>query len=227
VTIFTQPLPDPDRLHPVEGLARVVFLRPLLVGLGEAAPRNVEVGAFTYYDDAVRATSFFSRNLLYNITQGTRLSIGKFCALATGASFMFPDANHGIAGPSTFPFGVFGGAFAEALPLADYIWRPAGETLVGNDVWIGMDALVMPGVRIGHGAVVGARAVVTRDVPDYAVVAGNPARVVKRRYAEDEAARLVALGWWDWPVADIARAVPLLVNGDVAALEDFAAHRLP
>jgi virginiamycin A acetyltransferase len=128
-----------------------------------------------------------------------------------------------MAGPSTYPFCLFRGAFAEALPLRDYPWRPAGDTLVGHDVWIGMEALVMPGVRIGHGAVIGAGSVVTRDVPDYAVVAGNPARVVRRRYAEDEAARLVALAWWDWPVARIAQAVPLLVKGSVAALEDFAA----
>jgi virginiamycin A acetyltransferase len=94
--------------------------------------------------------------------------------------------------------------------------------VVGHDVWIGAEALVMPGVRIGHGAVVGARAVVTRDVPDYAVVAGNPARIVRRRYAEDVAARLVAIGWWHWPAERIARAVPLLVAGDVAALEAFA-----
>ena len=177
--ILREPMPDPDRLHPVEGLPRVVFLKPLLASLGEAAPRNVEVGAFSYYDDPEHGTAFFARNLLYNITQGTRLTIGKFCALATGACFMFPDANHALAGPSTFPFGIFGGAFAEALPLTDYPWRPAGEIAVGNDVWIGADALVMPGVRIGHGAVVAARAVVTRDVLDYAVVAGNPARVIR------------------------------------------------
>jgi virginiamycin A acetyltransferase len=215
--------PDPDAIHPVPGLDRVVFLRPLLAALGPAAPRNVAVGAFSYYDDPDHGRDFFSRNLLYNISEGTRLTIGKFCALATGAAFMFPDANHAIAGPSTFPFGVFGGSFAEALPLEEYLWRPAGETVVGHDVWIGRDALVMPGVRIGHGAIIGARAVVTRDVPDYAVVAGNPARVMRRRYTEDEAARLVALGWWDWPIARIARAVPLLVQGGVAALEDFAA----
>jgi virginiamycin A acetyltransferase len=216
------PMPDPGVLHPLEGMARVVFLQPLLASLGQAAPRNVEVGAFTYYDDPDHALDFFARNLLYNITQGTRLTIGKFCAFATGASFMFPDANHAMAGPSTYPFGVFGGAFAAALPLADYLWRPARETVIGHDVWIGMDALVMPGVRIGHGAVVGARSVVTRDVPDYAVVAGNPARVVRRRFEEAEAARLVALAWWDWPVERIAQAVPLLVNGDVAGLEAFA-----
>lgn len=217
--------PDPDAIHPVPGLPRVVFLKPLLASLGEAAPGNVEVGAFTYYDDPDHAEAFFARNVLYNFRgSGTRLVIGKFCAFATGARFMLPDANHAMAGPSTYPFGIIGGAFAEAFPLAEYPWPVKGDTVVGNDVWIGMEALVMPGVRIGHGAVIGARSVVTRDVPDYAVVAGNPARVVKRRYPEDEAARLVALAWWDWPAERIARAVPVLVKGDVAALEDFAAR---
>lgn len=216
-------LPDPMALHPIPGAPRVVFLRPLLERLGAAAPPNVEVGDFTYYDDPDHAPDFFSRNLLYNLGGGTRLVIGKFGAIATGARFIFADANHAMAGPSTYPFGVLGGAFAAALPLADYPWRAAGDTVVGHDVWIGMEALVLPGVRIGHGAVIGARSVVTRDVPDYAVAAGNPARVVRRRYPEAEAARLVALAWWDWPVARIAQAVPLLVKGDVAALEAFAA----
>lgn len=220
-----QTLPDPGLLHPIDGLPRVVQLKPLLASLGEAAPANVEVGDFSYYDDPAHARDFFTRNLLYNISQGAKLTIGKFCAFATGASFMFADANHAMAGPSTFPFGILGGAFAEALPLTDYPWRPSGETVIGNDVWIGTQALVLPGVRIGHGAVVGARAVVTRDVPDYAVVAGNPARLVRRRYDEGEAARLVALGWWDWPVAAIARAIPVLVQGGIAALEEFASRR--
>lgn len=202
----------------------MVFLRPLLASLGEAAPDNIEVGAFSYYDDGAHAADFFARNILYNFRgSGTRLVIGKFCALATGARFMLPDANHAMAGPSTYPFGIIGGAFAEALPLDEYPWPAKGDTLVGNDVWIGMEALVMPGVRIGHGAVVGARSVVSRDVPDYAVVAGNPARVVRMRYAAEDAARLVSLGWWDWPAERIARAVPILVKGSVAELEAFAA----
>jgi virginiamycin A acetyltransferase len=222
--MMMSPLPDPDALHPVPDLPRVVFLRPLLASLGAAAPANVEVGAFTYYDDPEHAAGFFTRNILYNFrASSTRLRIGKFCAFATGASFMFPDANHAMAGPSTYPFGIIGGGFADALPLSDYPWPAKGDTVVGHDVWLGMDALVMPGVRIGHGAVIGARSVVTRDVPDYAVVAGNPARVVRRRYPEADAARLVALAWWDWPAERIARAVPLLVQGDVTALEAFAA----
>lgn len=131
---------------------------------------------------------------------------------------MFPDANHAVTGVSTYPFGIMGGAFAEALDLVEYPWREPRDTVVGHDVWIGMEALVMPGVRIGHGAVVAARAVVTRDVPDYAVVAGNPARVVRRRFPEAEAARLVALAWWDWPMERIVRAIPVLVRGDIDAL---------
>lgn len=214
-------LPDPEALHPVANKPRMVFLKPLLAT--QPGTTNCAVGAFTYYDDPLHAKDFFRRNLLYNFgASGARLVIGKFCAIATGARFMFPDAMHALAGASTYPFGILGGAFETALPLAEYPWRQSGDTVLGHDIWIGMDALVMPGIRIGHGAVIGARAVVTRDVPDYAVVAGNPARVVRRRYAEDDAARLVALGWWDWPVARIAHAIPVLARGGITALEDFS-----
>ena len=154
---------------------------------------HVEIGDFTYYDDPLHARDFFRRNIVYDFRgSGTRLRIGKFCA------------------------------FAHALPMQAYPWRPSRDTVVGNDVWIGAEALILPGVTIGDGAVIGTRAVVSRDVPPYAVVAGNPARVVRRRYAEDDAARLSALAWWDWPAARIARAIPILVKGDVAALEAFA-----
>lgn len=217
-------LPDPDAIHPIPNKARIVFLKPLLDSLPEV--RNVEVGAFTYYDDPLHARDFFRRNLLYNFgASGARLRIGRFGAIATGARFMFQDAMHAMEGPSTYPFGILGGGFLGALPFAEYPFKPGRDTVIGHDVWVGMEALVMPGVRVGHGAVLGARAVVASDVPDYAVVAGNPARVIRRRYAEDEAARLVALGWWDWPVARIARAIPHLVKGGVAALEDFAARQ--
>ncbi|WP_226381325.1 CatB-related O-acetyltransferase [Falsiroseomonas ponticola] len=217
-------MPDPDAIHPIPNKPRVVFLKPLLDSLPEI--RNVEVGAFTYYDDPLHARDFFRRNLLYNFgASGATLRIGRFGAIATGARFMFPDAMHAMEGPSTYPFGILGGGFLGALPFADYPFKPGRDTVIGHDVWVGMEALVMPGVRIGHGAVVGARAVVGSDVPDYAVVAGNPARVIRRRYTEEEAARLVALAWWDWPVARIARAIPLLVKGGVAALEDFAARQ--
>jgi virginiamycin A acetyltransferase len=215
-------LPDPDAIHPLPNLDRVVFLKPLLASLGEEAPGNVEVGAYSYYDDPEHARGFFTRNLLYNFMGGTRLRIGKFCAIATGARFVFAAANHAMAGPSTYPFAIFGGDFAAALPIEAYPFPERGDTVIGHDVWIGMEALILPGVRIGHGVVVGARSVVARDVPDYAVVAGNPARILRRRYPEQDAARLVALAWWDWPAERIARAIPLLVRGSVAELEALA-----
>ncbi|WP_270937560.1 CatB-related O-acetyltransferase [Falsiroseomonas oryzae] len=215
-------LPDPDILHPIPDAPRLVQLRPLIAAQDQVT--NVSAGRFSYYDDPEHATDFLARNVLYNFgISGARLEIGSFCAIATGARFVMPDAMHAMSGVSTFPFAILGGAFAAALDLDAYPFPRMGDTVVGHDVWIGMEALVMPGVRIGHGAVVAARAVVTQDVPDYAVVAGNPARVVRRRFDEAEAARLVALGWWDWPLERIAAAVPLLVQGGVAELERFAA----
>jgi virginiamycin A acetyltransferase len=218
-----QDFPDPDLLHPIPAAPRVVQLAPLIAS--QDAVANVSAGRFSYYDDPEHATGFLARNVLYNFGfSGARLEIGSFCAIATGARFVMPDAMHAMGGVSTFPFAILGGAFAAGLDLGAYPFPQARDTVIGHDVWIGMEALVMPGVRIGHGAVVAARAVVTQDVPDYAIVAGNPARVVRRRFPEDEAARLVALGWWDWPVQRIAAAIPALVQGGVAALEQAAAR---
>jgi virginiamycin A acetyltransferase len=134
------------------------------------------------------------------------------------------DANHALAGPSSFPFAIFGGAWAEALPIEEMPFGRRGDTAIGHDVWLGYESLVMPGVTIGDGAVVAARAVVTRDVPPYAIVAGNPARVVRRRYDEDDVERLRRLAWWDWPAARVTAAIPLLVAGDIDRLEAFAAN---
>lgn len=210
---------DPTQLHPTPELRRVVYLKPLLESLGAAAPGNVSVGEFTYYDDPDHALDFFTRNLRYNFRNtGARLEIGRFCAFATDVQFMMPEANHAVAGLSTYPFGVLGGAFAEAMPLSDYPWRPAADTRIGHDVWIGTGALMLPGVTIGHGAVIGARAVVTRDVPDYAVAAGNPARILRRRFDDATIARLLALSWWDWPLDRITAAIPALVKGELDAL---------
>ncbi|WP_372622959.1 CatB-related O-acetyltransferase [Falsiroseomonas sp.] len=215
-------LPDPDLLHPIPGAPRVVQLRPLIAA--QSATGNVAAGRFSYYDDPEHATEFLARNVLYNFGfSGARLEIGSFCAIASGARFVMPDAMHATEGVSTFPFGIFPGAFAEALDIGAYPFPTPRDTVVGHDVWIGTEALVLPGVRIGHGAVVAARAVVTKDVPDYAVVAGNPARVVRRRFTEEEAARLVTIAWWDWPLERIAHAIPALVKGGVAALEAMAA----
>lgn len=212
--------PDPDALYAIPGFRNTVFLKPLLA---ERYP-NVSVGAFSYYSDFDDPLPFFERNLRYNFGfSGARFEVGRYCAIAHGATFVMDDANHATAGPSSFPFPVFGGAWADAMAVSDLPIDRRGDIRIGHDVWIGYEAMVLPGVRIGHGAIVGARAVVARDVPDYAVVAGNPAQMVRSRFDSQTVARLLALCWWDWPPHRIAAAVPLLVGGDVDRLETFAA----
>ena len=215
------PIPDPDTLYPVAGFRGTVQLKPLLARRPPAVgAHTVDVGAYSYYSDFQDPLAFFERNVCYHFGYaGARLRIGRFCAIAHGTTLMMADANHAMAGPSTFPFPIFGGAWAEAMPMRAMPFPERGDTVVGNDVWLGHECLLMPGVTVGDGAIVAARAVVSRDVPPYAVVAGNPARVVRLRFSDDEIARLLALAWWDWPPEALARALPVVVHGDVAALE--------
>jgi virginiamycin A acetyltransferase len=217
-------LPDPDRLHPLDGDSSTVLLRPLWAA--HPPPDGggpVDIGAWSYYSDFDDPLRFFSRNVRYHFPfSRARLRIGRFCALAHGTTFVMSDANHVLSGASTFPFPILGGAWAGSMPLAAMPFPDRGDTVVGHDVWLGYESLVLPGVTIGHGAVVGARAVVSRDVPPYAVVAGNPARVVRQRFAPDDVARLLALAWWDWPAEALTPAIPALVRGDLEALARLA-----
>ena len=204
--------PDPDALHPMPGHERVMFVRNLPL------PANVDVGAYTYYDDPEGPDAFL-RNILYHFAfTGDRLRIGRFCALATGTRFLMNGGNHRTEGPSTYPFVIFGGAWAGRFP-GETDFPNHGDTVVGNDVWTGWDSTILPGVTIGDGAVVAARAVVTRDVPPYAVVAGNPARVVRMRHDAATVEALLRIRWWDWDAAKITRNLPAISGGDLAALE--------
>ncbi|NUS91559.1 MAG: CatB-related O-acetyltransferase [Nocardia sp.] len=151
-----------------------------------------------------------------------KLIIGKFCALATGVRFIMNGANHRMDGPSTFPFPTMGGAWSRHIDLLTDLPN-RGDTVVGNDVWFGNGVTVLPGVRIGHGAIVAAGAVVTRDVPDYGIVGGNPARLIRYRYDEPDIARLLAVAWWDWPVEHITAHVRAIMSGSIADLEAAAA----
>ncbi|MBB4267012.1 CatB-related O-acetyltransferase [Roseospira visakhapatnamensis] len=217
-------IPDPDVLYPLAGFTGMVLLKPLLAQRPPMAGADtVDVGAYSYYSDFQDPLAFFERNVCYHFGYGqARLRIGRFCAIAHGTTIMMADANHAMAGPSTFPFPVFGGAWAAAVPMRDMPFPKRGDTVIGNDVWLGHECLLMPGVTVGDGAIVAARAVVSRDVPPYAVVAGNPARVVRQRFSDDEIARLRALAWWTWPPETLIRALPTVVRGDVAALETLA-----
>lgn len=207
--------PDPLNPHPMEGFPQVCFIR------NTVRNPNIVVGDYSYYDDPEGAENF-ERNVLYHYPfLGDRLVIGKFCALARGTRFIMNGANHKLSGISTFPFQIFGQGWETVMPQpGDLPFK--GDTVVENDVWIGYDALVMPGVRIGNGAIVSARSVVVGDVPPYTVVGGNPARPLKQRFPDAAIATLQAIAWWDWPVEKITRHLRTIVAGDVEALQRCA-----
>ncbi|MEU8932014.1 CatB-related O-acetyltransferase [Streptomyces sp. NPDC048409] len=208
---------DPTVLHPMPDQTRVVLLRPLVTS------PLIEVGEFTYYDDPTDPTAFESRNVLYHYGP-EKLVIGRFCALAEGVRFLMNGANHRMDGPSTFPFPIMGGSWADHFDLLTGL-PGRGDTTVGNDVWLGHGAVVMPGVRIGHGAIVAAGSVVVDDVPDYGVVGGNPARLLRRRHDDADVDRLLALAWWDWPLPHLTAHLRTVMSGTVDELEAAAPGR--
>jgi virginiamycin A acetyltransferase len=205
---------DPTVLHPMPDQPRVVLLKPLVTS------SLIEVGDFTYYDDPDEPTAFETRNVLYHYGP-EKLVIGKFCALGEGVRFIMNGANHRIDGPSTFPFPIMGGSWAQHFDLITNL--PArGDTVVGHDVWLGYRTTVMPGVRIGNAAIIAAGSVVVDDIPDYAVAGGNPSRVIRNRYNDDEIARLLAIAWWDWPPEHITKHLRTIMSGSIDDLEAAA-----
>jgi virginiamycin A acetyltransferase len=202
--------PSPDTLHPIAGVQRTGFLKNFITR------PNIEVGDYTYYDDP-RGPSEFEANVLYHFEfNGDRLIIGKFCSIAAEVRFIMNGGNHPTSWLTTYPFPIFGQGWEAAMPPS---WPTKGDTVVGHDVWLGYSALIMPGVRIGNGAIVATRSVVTKDVPSYAIVGGNPATVLRYRFDEPTIQRLESLAWWDWDAAKITRNVRALCDGDLDALE--------
>lgn len=208
------PGPNPDLKHPISMHKRVGFLKNLVHS------ENIEIGDFTYYDDPDGPDLFEQKCVLHHYPFiGDKLIIGKFCAIAEGARFIMNGANHPLHGLSTYPFNIFGGGWEKGFDTTSARRESRGDTVIGDDVWIAMDAVIMPGVTIGDGAIVAAKSVVTHDVPPYAIVAGNAAKVVKRRFDDKTIKRLLAIAWWDWPVDKITRNVDAIRGGDIKALE--------
>lgn len=207
---------DPAQLHPL--VLPDGSTLPNMVHLNQAIDHpNISIGDFTYANDFDPPVDWASRLAPYLYPGAPeRLVIGRFCQIAHGVRFVTASANHAMTGLTTFPFPVFDPATIDGYKDS-FIGLP--DTVVGHDVWIGHGALILPGVRIGSGAIIGAGSVVTRDVAAYSIVAGNPARMIRSRFAPDMVDRLLALGWWDWPLDRIRAAVPALLAPDIAALE--------
>ncbi|WP_020395214.1 Vat family streptogramin A O-acetyltransferase [Thiolinea disciformis] len=206
------PIPDANNPYPMAGYPQVCFIKNIVKN------PQISIGDYTYYDDPEGAENF-EKNVLYHYPFiGDQLVIGKFCAIARGVKFIMNGANHAMSGISTYPFGIFGQDWAKVLPHAMNTPHK-GDTVIGHDVWLGYDSLLMPGVHIGNGAIIASRSVITKDVPAYSIVGGNPAQVLKTRFDSFTIQRLQALAWWDWSIEKITQHLELIMGGDVDALE--------
>ena len=179
---------------------------------------NIRVGRYSYYSGYYHGHGFDECARFLLPEEGVdKLVIGSFCSIGSGAAFiMAGNQGHRSDWISTFPF--YWMPEIDAFGGARNGFEPAGDTVIGNDVWIGTEAIVMPGVKIGHGAVIGTRALVTKDVEPYAIVGGNPSKTLRMRFVEADIARLLALRWWDWSDDELKAAMPLLTDGDISTL---------
>lgn len=213
-------IPDPNTVFPNE-YQTSCFIKNVIT-----AP-NIQIGDYTYYDDPVDPTGFEQNNVLFNYPEfGDRLIIGKFCSIAAGTRFIMGPANHRLSSVTTYPFHVFGGLWSQRTPdhLSQLPFK--GDTVIGNDVWLGRQCVVMPGVKIGDGALVAAYSVVTRDVAPYSVVGGNPARLIRKRFGEELIALLLRLRWWDLPPDALAEILPLLCDPNLEKVAEELEKRL-
>ena len=204
------------KIYPRSGDNQTVYLKSVITR------QNIEVGDFTIYNDFVNDPRDFEKNnVLYHYPiNHDRLIIGKFCSIACGAKFIFNCANHTLKSLSTYTFPLF---FEEwDLPKSDVAsaWDNKGDIIIGNDVWIGYEAVILAGVTIGDGAIIGTRAVVTKDVPPYTIVGGVPAKPIRKRFSEETIAALEEMRWWDWEEEKIARHIWDIQAGDVEKLKN-------
>ncbi|MEZ9200206.1 Vat family streptogramin A O-acetyltransferase [Shewanella sp. 10N.286.54.B9] len=204
--------PNPNDKEPMKGFPQVGYLKNYIKG------DNIIVGDYTYYDDPDGPENFES-NVLYHFPFiGDKLIIGKFCAIAKDVTFIMNGANHKVSGFSTYPFQIFANGWEKVMPKAGEL-PYKGDTQIGNDVWIGYDATIMPGVTVGHGAIIASKSVVTKDVPAYSVVGGNPAEVIKHRFEQRTIEQLLDIAWWDWTAEKITTNLEAIVGANISALQ--------
>jgi virginiamycin A acetyltransferase len=202
--------PNPATIFPLSNYNRLCFLKNII------KLTNISVGDYTYYDD-FETVANFERNVKYHFEfTGDQLIIGKFSMIASGVEFIMNGANHLSDSISAYPFSVFGNGWEHAMNGKKFPFK--GNTIIGNDVWIGYKAAIMPGIKIGDGAIIASYSVVTKDVEPYSIVGGNPAKKIKKRFSENEIKQLLTMQWWNWKIEKITACVQLLTDKNISSL---------
>ena len=207
-------IPDPNTVHPIPGYDNEIYVKPTLTN------PNITVGEFTYIADS----DFESHVTNFYPWSRDKLVIGKFCQLAAGVEFVMNDANHQMNAVSTFPFYTLEGWNAETPKPEDMPFK--GDTVIGNDVWIGQKATILPGVHIGDGAIIGANSVVGSDVEPYMIAVGNPSKPIRKRFDDELISLLLEWKWWDKPIDEINGLIPILTDGRLDTVKENIRKRL-
>ncbi len=206
--------PDPNAVYPNEALRTVCFIRPTITR------PNIIVGEYSYYSDETAPEKFEERVTHHYPILGDKLIIGKFCAIGSGIEFIMNGANHRMCSATTYPFNLFGHGWEKVTPSLTELPHK-GDTVVGNDVWIGQNVTVLPGVHIGDGAVIGANSLVSKDIPPYCIAGGNPCRVIRKRFDDELIGCLLRLRWWDWSAEKIFQNLEALCSGDLSRIREI------
>ncbi len=204
-----------NKTYPRKGDTQTVYLKNVITESG------IEIGDYTMYNDFVNDPRDFEKNnVLYHYPiNGDKLKVGKFCSIACGAKFLFTSANHTMHSISTYPFPIFFEEWGLDVTNITSAWDNKGDIVIGNDVWIGYEAVVLSGVTIGDGAIIGTRAVVTKDVPPYTIVGGIPAKPIRKRFSDEVISKLLELQWWNWPENRIKENIDAIQSGRIKDLK--------
>lgn len=203
--------PNPDAIHPNQAIPSICYIKNVITN------PNIIVGEYTYYDD-VTGSEDFERHVTHHYDfNGDKLIIGKFCAIARGVEFIMNGANHRMSSVTTYPFNIFGCGWEKFTPSVTEL-PLKGDTVIGNDVWIGQNVTIMPGIHIGDGAIIGANSVVAKDIPPYSVAVGNPCEVKRKRFDDQLIAYLLELKWWNWDADKIFKNMDVLCSGDLSKI---------
>lgn len=204
-----------NSIYPRQGDKQTIYLKNVI------KDPNIIIGDYTMYNDFINDPVLFEKNnVLYHYPiNNDRLIIGKFCSIACGVKFLFNSANHTIKSLSTYPFPLFFDEWDLDVNNVTSSWDNKGDIVIGNDVWIGYEAVIFAGVSIGDGAIIGSRAVVTKDVPPYAIVGGVPARLIRERFSKETVSSLLEIKWWNWSKERIIKNIDAIQTGSIDDLK--------